>query len=106
MIKWRKDWEHTNLDRNRAPPLAAFTVLDELCNWITPGDSPEQTMNNKRKNKRSNQNNNLNESAKKSMKKPWIRGPACWSRYSCRRRVWTSSRGLDAASTVVSMETV
>jgi len=29
-IKWRKDWEPTNLDRNRVPPLAAFIVLDRL----------------------------------------------------------------------------
>ena len=63
-IKWRKDWEPTNLDQNRAPPLAAFTIVDGLCNWINPGESPEQTTNNKRKNKRSNQNNNQNESLK------------------------------------------
>jgi hypothetical protein len=55
-----------------------------------------------------NQNNNQNESVKEeeiSMKKLWICGPACWSRCSRRRRVWTTSRGLDAASTVASMET-
>ena len=54
----------TNLERNRAPPLATFTVLDRLCNWINPGESPEQTTDNKRKNKRTNQNNNKNKSAK------------------------------------------
>ena len=63
-IKWRKDWEPTNLDRNRAQPVAAFTVLDGLCKLINPGESPEQTTDNKRKNKRSNQNNNQYESVK------------------------------------------
>ena len=106
-IKWRKNWEPTNLDRNQAPPLAAFTILNGLCNWINFGEAPEQTTDNKR-NERSNQNNNQNESLKQKeiqWKKYWIRGPACWSRCSCRRRVWTPSRGLDAASTVTSVET-
>ena len=62
-IKLRKNWEPTNLDPNQAPPLAAFTVLDGLCNWINSGESPEQTTDNKRK-ERSNQNNNQNEAVK------------------------------------------
>ena len=60
-IKRKKDWEPTNLDRNRAPPLAVFTVLDGLYNWINTNESPEQITDNKRKTKRSNQNNNQNE---------------------------------------------
>ena len=94
-IKWRKDWEPTNLDRNRASPLTAFTVLDGLCNWINSGESPEQTTDNKRK--RSNQNNNQNLG---------FVGSTCWSRCSHRRRVWTPSRGLGAAFTVASVDTV
>ena len=56
----KKDWEPTNLNQNRVPPLAAFAVLDGLCNWINSGESPEQTTDNKRP----NQNNNQNESVK------------------------------------------
>ena len=63
-VKWRKDWEPTNLDQNRASPLAAITILDGSCNWINPGESLEQTMDNKKKNKKSNQNNNKNKSRK------------------------------------------
>jgi len=107
-VKWRKDWEPTNLDQNRASPLAAITVLDGSCNWINPGESLEQTMDNKKRTK--NQIRTIiktnQEKKKKFNEKPWICGPACWSRCSRRRRVWTQSHGPDAASTVASVETV